>query len=239
MHYSTLKAIVIGAIPYSDSSKVVKVLTEHGVLPIFVRLSKKGGNSIWHPLALIELSEVRRKHTSSLATYKGVERVTPAIKTQQEPKRTALAFFIAEVLEKSIQEGAHVEGVFGVIEEAVNLLEHEEYVANLHFYTIAKVVSALGLMPENPGEVGASLHLEDGEWYDAKPLLTKNSYLLRYDLAEWMIKIPGMNFAQLRNLSLNQNDRKALLLAMVMFIQLHHAGLREIKSYEVLETIFE
>ena len=54
-----------------------------------------------------------------------------------------------------------------------------------------------------------------------------------------MIKIPGMDFAQLRNLSLNQNDRKELLLAMVMFIQLHHAGLREIKSYEVLETIFE
>ena len=69
MHYSALKAIVIGAIPYSDSSKVVKVLTEHGVLPIFVRLSKKGGNSFWHPLASIELSEVRRKNTSSLCTY--------------------------------------------------------------------------------------------------------------------------------------------------------------------------
>lgn len=239
MHYSALKAIVIGAIPYSDSSKVVKVLTEHGVLPIFVRLSKKGGNSVWHPLASIELSEVRRKNTSSLVTYKGVERLIPAIKTQQDPKRTALAFFIAEVLEKSLQEGAHIEGVFGVVEEAVNLLENDEYVANLHFYTIAKVVSALGLMPENPGEGGMSLHLEDGEWYDAKPLLTKNSYLLRYDLAELMIKIPGMDFAQLRNLSLNQNDRKELLLAMVMFIQLHHAGLREIKSYEVLETIFE
>ena len=39
----SLKAIVIGAIPYSDSSKVVKVLTkEHGVLPLFVRLKKKG-----------------------------------------------------------------------------------------------------------------------------------------------------------------------------------------------------
>ena len=54
-----------------------------------------------------------------------------------------------------------------------------------------------------------------------------------------MIKIPGMDFDNMRNLSLNQSDRKELLLAMVMFIQLHHAGLREIKSYEVLETIFE
>ena len=54
-----------------------------------------------------------------------------------------------------------------------------------------------------------------------------------------MIKIPGMDFVDIRNLRLNQNERKELLLAMVMFIQLHHAGLREIKSYEVLETIFD
>ena len=53
-----------------------------------------------------------------------------------------------------------------------------------------------------------------------------------------MIKIPGMEFDIMGGLSLNQKDRKELLLAMVMFIQLHHAGLREIKSYEVLETIF-
>ena len=58
----SLKAIVIGAIPYSDSSKVVKVLTkEHGVLPLFVRLKKKGGNSLWHPISVVELSEVKRK----------------------------------------------------------------------------------------------------------------------------------------------------------------------------------
>ena len=143
------------------------------------------------------------------------------------------------MIEKSVQEGAHIEGVFDVIEEAVVLLEHDNHVANLHFYVLAKAVLALGLMPEQPGVSGYSLHLETGEWHDVKPLLSKTSYLLKYDLAELMIKIPGMDFADMRNLSLNQNDRKELLLAMVMFIQLHHAGLREIKSYEVLETIFD
>lgn len=34
-----MKAIVIGAIPYSDSSKIVKVLTrDEGLIPVFVRL---------------------------------------------------------------------------------------------------------------------------------------------------------------------------------------------------------
>jgi len=42
----------------------------------------------------------------------------------------------------------------------------------------------------------------------------------------------------MRSLNLKKHERKDLLLGMVMFIQLHHAGLKEIKSYEVLETIF-
>ena len=235
----SLKAIVIGAISYSDSSKVVKVLTqEYGILPVFVRVSKKT-SVLWHPLATLELSEVKRKNSNSLATFKGVERASSAIETLRDPKRTALAFFLSEFLEKSVPEGTHIDGVFDVIEEAVCLLENDKHVANLHFYAIAKVILALGLMPENTGDSSHSLHLETGEWHDVKPLLSKTSYLLKYDLAELMIKIPGMDFVNIRNLRLNQNERKELLLAMVMFIQLHHAGLREIKSYEVLETIFD
>ena len=235
----SLKVIVIGAIPYSDSSKVVKVLTrEYGILPVFVRVSKKT-SVLWHPLATLELSEVKRKNSNSLATFKGVERVSSAIETLRDPKRTALAFFLSEFLEKSVPEGTHIDGVFDVLEEAVCLLENDKHVANLHFYTIAKVILALGLMPENAVDSSHSLHLETGEWQDVKPLLSKTSYLLKSDLAELMIKIPGMDFVDIRNLRLNQNERKELLLAMVMFIQLHHAGLREIKSYDVLETIFD
>ena len=236
----SLKAIVIGAIPYSDSSKVIKVLTkEHGMLPLFVRHKKKGGNSLWHPMSVVELSEVKRKTSASLVTFKRAERSLVALNTLNDPKRTAVAFFIAEVLEKSLHEGTHIEGVFNVVEEGAVMLENCQYVANLHFYILARVVASLGLMPEKAMDEGLSLHLEYGEWFDAKPLISKTSYLLKNDLAELMIEIPGMDFVNMRNLILNQSDRKELLLAMVMFIQLHHAGLREIKSYDVLETIFE
>ena len=61
MFAPSLKAIIIGVIPYSDSSKIVKVLTrEHGVLPVFVRVSKKT-STYWHPLSVLEFTEVKRK----------------------------------------------------------------------------------------------------------------------------------------------------------------------------------
>ena len=54
-----MKAIVIGSIPYSDSSRVVRVLTrDEGVIPVFVRISKKSGGALWHPLALLELNDL-------------------------------------------------------------------------------------------------------------------------------------------------------------------------------------
>ena len=236
----SLKAIVIGAISYSDSSKVVKVLTkEHGVLPLFVRLKKKGGTSLWHPMSVIELSELKRKTSASLVTFQRAERLLVSVNTLKDPKRTAVAFFIAEVLEKSLHEGSHIEGVFNVVEKGAVMLENCQYISNLHFYILARVVASLGLMPEKAVDEGLSFHLENGEWLDATPLISKTSYLLKNDLAELMIEIQGMEFDHMRNLKLNQSDRKELLLAMVMLIQLHHAGLREIKSYEVLETIFE
>ena len=50
------------------------------------------------------------------ATFKSAERSGKTINTIQDPKRTGVAFFIAEVLDKSLQEGAHLETVFDVVE---------------------------------------------------------------------------------------------------------------------------
>jgi hypothetical protein len=50
--------------------------------------------------------------------------------------------------------------------------------------------------------------------------------------------LSGMNFEESQDLNLSKADKKELLLGMVMFVQLHHSGFREIKSYDVLETIF-
>ena len=133
--------IVIGSIPYSDSSKIVKIITrEWGVVPVFVRMGKgkRAGNSkaLWHPFAAVELTDLKRKNAESLATFKEAERCLPANTTLKDPKRTAVAFFLSEVLEKSIHEGAPLAEVFDVVYNAIILLENSESVANLHFYVL-------------------------------------------------------------------------------------------------------
>jgi len=122
----------------------------------------------------------------------------------------------------------------------IKLLEFSEEISNLHFYFLAHVVDILGLMPSEIHEENLiqSLNLSSGEWSSTPPSLTLTSHFLPVKLAQKMRAILGMNFDIMRSLSLEKPERKELLLGMVMFIQLHHAGLKEIKSYEVLETIF-
>jgi hypothetical protein len=61
---------------------------------------------------------------------------------------------------------------------------------------------------------------------------------LNFELASILMALSGMNFEESQDLNLSKADKKELLLGMVMFVQLHHSGFREIKSYDVLETIF-
>ena len=107
---------------------------------------------------------------------------------------------------------------------------------------MSRLVDALGLMPEefdsiNMGVVN-SLNLDTGEWSKINTSLTAKDHYLNIKLASLLMAISGMNFEQSQGVRLNKSDKKQLLLGMVMFVQLHHSGLREIKSYDVLETIF-
>lgn len=234
---------MIGSIPYNDTSRVVRVLSENqGMIPLWVRTGKKSPKAIWHPLSAVELANFRRKKQDGLGTFTEASRALPAIHILSDARRSAVAFFIAEVLDKSMSEGAPMPEVFKLVWQTVELLETEDSVANLHIYFLAHLVHILGLMPEELDDVSTkksgSLNLDTGEWSDVEMSLSKESHYLKYNLVKTMMGIPGMKFDVMRELRLGKSDRKELLLGMVMFIQLHHAGLRKIKCYDVLETIF-
>ncbi len=238
-----IQAVVIGSVTYSDSSRVVKVLTEeNGVIPIWVRTGKKAKKAIWHPLSMVELSGFTRKKSGGLANFKEASRCLPANNLLNDAKRSSVAFFIAEVLDKSLEDEVPLPEVFNLMIDIINLIELENSVSSLHIFFMSRLVDALGLMPEeldveNSGLV-KSLHLDTGEWSEINRSLTAKDHYLSFDLALKLMAISGMNFEQSQRIVLSKSDKKELLLGMVMFVQLHHSGLREIKSYDVLETIF-
>ncbi len=239
----TIQAVVIGSVTYSDSSRVVKVLTEeNGVIPVWVRTGKKTKKAIWHPLSMVELSGFTRKKSGGLANFKEAARCMPASNLLSDAKRSSVAFFIAEVLDKSLEDDVPLPEVFKLMKVIIHLIELEKSVSSLHIFFMARLVDALGLMPEefelsNQGRI-KSLNLDTGEWSEVEMSLTYKNHYLNFELASILMALSGMNFEESQDLNLSKADKKELLLGMVMFVQLHHSGFREIKSYDVLETIF-
>ena len=239
----TLQAIVIGSVTYSDSSRVVKVLTkEIGIIPVWVRTGKKSKKAIWHPLSMVELSGFTRKKARGLANFKEASRCFPANNLLNDARRSSVAFFIAEVLDKSLEDEVPLPEVFNLMIDIVNLIEFETSVSSLHIFFMSRLVNALGLMPEDYDRRKRasikSLNLDTGEWSEINKALTAKDHYLDFELASKLMLISGMNFEESQGVRLNKSDKKELLLGMVMFVQIHHSGLREIKSYDVLETIF-
>jgi len=166
----------------------------------------------------------------------------PASNLLSDAKRSSVAFFRAEVLDKSLEDDVPLPEVFKLMKVIIHLIELEKSVSSLHIFFMARLVDALGLMPEefelsNQGRI-KSLNLDTGEWSEVEMSLTYKNHYLNFELASILMALSGMNFEESQDLNLSKADKKELLLGMVMFVQLHHSGFREIKSYDVLETIF-
>ena len=68
-----------------------------------------------------------------------------------------------------------MEEAYSALVDGLEKLEKSENVANLHFYVLARVVDAMGLMPEENNS-GYSLYLETGEWHDFNGSCCKPKY---------------------------------------------------------------
>ena len=102
---SNAPAIVVGGVAYGDRSRVVRLLTQtHGLVPLWVANAAKQ-KALWHPMALLEVVDLRQGKGGGLWTARECRRAEPQIAYRREPARSAVGFFVAEVLSGSLEEG--------------------------------------------------------------------------------------------------------------------------------------
>ena len=102
---SNATAIVVGGVAYGDRSRVVRLLTQaHGLVPLWVA-NANSQKALWHPMALLEVLDLRPGKGGGLWTARECRRAEPQIASHREPARSAVGFFVAEVLSGSLEEG--------------------------------------------------------------------------------------------------------------------------------------
>ena len=228
--------IVLSVVPYNDGRRVVRVMGRSlGTVALWVSEGRGKNRQVgkWHPGAVLELHGVSRKGDSGLVRFKEARRTFIPVAMFQDVRRSAVAFFLCELVGKLFpEETAHPE-VYDLFHGALRRIELDVQVGWIHAEFMGKLIGLLGIAP-GPSEQSSEdvLDLQTGGWKHAMGRLDDH---LPPPLSHWFVAlIRGEKPAQ----GVTFSERKELVQGQLRFLNHQMGGLREIKSYEVLEQVF-
>ena len=142
------RIIVLGATRVGEKNLVV-----HALSPVFGRRSfiagaggKAGAMARWQPLSVLD-AEVVENPKSDLWRLRNVSAAYPLVSLRTDVYKSAISMFMAEVLFRSVREGAEP-GLYDWCEKSVLTLDAlSGSFANYHLRWLLELCSALGFTP--------------------------------------------------------------------------------------------
>jgi DNA repair protein RecO (recombination protein O) len=236
----TTKAIVIATIKYGDSSVIVKCFTaSDGIKSYLLRgilKSKKGKLKIayFQPLTQLEIV-ANHKNKGSLEYIKDVKTVYPYATIHTQITKSAIALFLSEILNYSIQEEEKNEALFEFIENALQWLDMNDEIANFHLVFLTNLTKYFGFFPETKNIHRAYFDLQEGQFFDNSTL---NQCVSGENLT-CLKQLLGIKFDAQNTIKLSSQRRNELLAIFIQYFKLHLQGFRQPKSMEVLHEVFK
>jgi DNA repair protein RecO (recombination protein O) len=215
------RGIVFRFTKYGDSSIIVTIFTElFGIQTYIVNgvrsKSAKSRIALFQPLTLLDMV-VYYKENASIKRIKELKCLHPYQTLSTDIRKSSLAMFINEILNKAVKDESHAQEIFEFLYHALVLLDHQDTaLENFHLIFLIKLSRFLGFGAQHPEEILGVRMLDRKEEEVLKNLL----------LADFTASITMTN-AQRRN----------LLEAILRFYTMHIESLGEIKSIQVLKEI--
>ncbi len=235
------KGIVLSTIPYNDKTSFVHIYTsEFGMISYAVAISRskkaKFQRSLFAPLTMLDL-EVEHKATRSAQKILEAQALAQHYNLQIDPIKNAVSFFIAEFLDRVIQEHEANPTLYTYIENSIVLFELiDQGKANFHLIFLAHLSSLLGLaINVDSYKENTYFDLLDGTFVDAIPA---HVHYLEPVEAEQFYTLYNTTFKDISTLQLNRDQRNNLLDSIITFFRLHLSDFRKINSLEVLKSLF-
>ena len=217
-------AIVLRFVKYRDSSIIVTVFTQELGLKSYivngVRSTKsKGRIALYQPLTLLNLV-VYNKETADINRISEARCHIPLHNIATSPFKSAIAMFIAEVLNKTIKETVPNEPLFQFIQDSLIVLnEQVSSFENFHLIFLTKLSIFLGFGPNNPSDV---IPPDVGTDWEALTALMQSI----------------MSATYIDEVPMNRASRQSLLNYLLHFFN-EHLEMGEVKSIAILKTLFD
>lgn len=242
MYHST-RGIVFRQTKYSDSSLVVRILTEETGLRSYIIKGARGPkskikSSLFQPLTLLDLV-VSQKEKSELHHIREARVAYQYQNIHLDIRKSSILLFLNELLYKTIQEEAVNPELFHFIFDHLVLLdETTENPANFHILFTIHLTHYLGFFPQGRYlNEKTAFDLEEGHFVQADALPAEN-FISGQECA-WFSKLLDISPEKFYTIMVPSTVRSNLLRKILRYYHLHLPLTGEFKSHIVLHDVLQ
>jgi DNA repair protein RecO (recombination protein O) len=211
--------IVFRFVKYGDTSIIVTIFTSQFGLQAYIvngvrSKSGKGRIALYQPLTLLDLV-VYHKEQAAIMRIKEAKCIYPYQHISSDVRKTTIALFIEELINKTVKEEAHAAELCDFLTHSLIALDQTGS-ENFHLVFMVQLAKQLGFQPQTPAEVlgGRVMDFED----------------------ESALK-EVLNASYSSRLSINNSQRRNVLDALLRFYSMHIENFGNMKSLSVLREI--
>lgn len=233
--------IVLQSIKHSDSGIICHILTQEYGLQSFIILgahSKKSNTRIayFQPLQILNL-EIYYKSSRNLQSLKEVSVDVALTNIPYKFDRNSIAFFIGEVLKKTLNEAEPNKLLYDYVRDSIIMLDNEENIINFHIGFLIGLASFLGISPSKEySESNCYFDMQNGLYTNSPPL---HGYYLDKKFSELLNRFSNSSIQECNNIPLTGSTRSSFLDLILSYFSMHLQGLNKIKSLDVLKEMFK
>lgn len=218
---------------------ILKLFTlQHGTTSFIVKgiKRKKGGSALLQPFHYLELTS-NFKADKDLNFGNQVRLSKPSYSLTSDIRKSTVALFLTEVLNKTLKETAPNEELYYLTESLIKEYDEKDFTPLFHHFFLTQLIVLLGINPNFGRNKSIDLlNINDGV-FEYNPQPGTNYFPLESSQA--LKQLLGMNFDGLNDLKLDRKVKQELLINLIKYIETQTEIKRgSIQSYKILETIF-
>ena len=232
------KAIVLSSLKYGDTSLIIRCYTQDFGLKSFIAKGvfskKKRNTSLYFPLAEIDLSFQPKSNEQQLVFLKSAQTSYYYESLHFHPIKSAIVFFLAEILNLVLKEEADNPELYFYIENSLKEFDQKkDDFADFHLIFLLQLSYFLGFYP-NLEIDGNLFDLENGFFTNSNSSIN----MLKADETVLFKKLLELHFSEDSKNTFNQSQRSLLLEIIVKYYQIHTNNFKKPKSLQVLHELF-
>jgi DNA repair protein RecO (recombination protein O) len=192
------RGIVFRYVKYGETSIIVTIFTELFGLQSYIihgvrSHSRTAKMALFQPLTLLELV-VYHKESGAITRIKEVKCWHPFQTLGADVRKSAIALFMNEVMNKAVKEQSHVQPIYDFLSRSLVLLDRSERVENFHLSFLLGLSKYLGFGADQAAEMLSGLLVSKNEEAILQQLLTspeepiKLTYVQRQNLLTILLR---------------------------------------------------